>query len=119
MTPKQTIETQEFIAAVGVAVIRVKSFLPKVSWFEVLTLLKDWDIFKKGIDGIQNIPHEILDLSPEETKQIIDQIGVYLVELKIPYNRIDITNDIIDIALDLIRVIQRMVNPIPVPQIVP
>ncbi len=119
MTARQTIETQEFIAAVGVAVIRVKSFLPKVSFFEVLTLLKDWDVFKKGIDGIQNIPHELLDLTPEETKQIIDQIGVYLVELKVPYGRIDITNDIIDISLDLIRVIQRIVMPVPVPEIIP
>lgn len=121
MNSASIIQTQELIAAIGTAVIKIRSAAAdkKFSLMEVFGFIKEWEIYKQGIIGIDRIPEELLDLSPQEEMQIIDQIAENLKGLDVAYRHVDYTKDAVSIAIKILKLAKDIVKPIPIPEIVP
>lgn len=113
-------ETTELIAAAAVVVIRAKKAAPGgFSWLELIGFASDWPVLKHAFEGIDRVDDELLDLNADETKQIGEQIAAFMVELGLPHRSSDVTQELIDLAGEAVRVWQRIVALPPIPEVVP
>ena len=121
MNTVSIIQTQQLIAAIGTAVIKIRSAASdkKFSLLEIFDFIKDWDIYKQGIVGIDRIPEELFDLSEQEEMQIMDQIAEYLKGFNVAYRHADYTRDVVSIAIRILKLAKDILKPVPIPEIVP
>lgn len=120
MNTRSIIQTQELIAAAAVLILRGRDILTdkKVSFFEIIGLVREWPVLKTAIEGVQDVPTELLDLSADESVQIGEQIAAFMVELGLPHKAGDVTQELVSLASEAVRVWVRIANLPPVPEVV-
>jgi hypothetical protein len=117
---RSIIQTQQFIAAIAVLILRGRDIAAdkKISIFELFSLAREWPVFKEALDGIADVPAELLNLTDAEAEQVGEQIAALMVELGFPHRSGDITKELVSLAAEGVGVWQRIINLPPVPDIV-
>lgn len=122
MKPVETrsiIETQELIAAFAVLIIKVKAASPGgFSLWEIVGLAREWPLVSKGLEGLKDIPAELLDLTVSETDRITEQVAVLLVELGFPHRTGDITHELVQAAVSVVKAWRNILALPPIPETV-
>lgn len=118
--PRSVIQTQELIAAVAVLILKGKAAAPGgFSVWEIIGLAREWPVISKALEGINEVPAELLDLGFEETNQITQQVTTFLVDLGFPRRTGDITHEVIHAAVSVVQAWRNILALPPTPTIVP